>query len=115
MLIAPGQALGLLRKWLGGAWARRCIVNLKLPQKEPLVALAPVREFLAGVPRLRFQLRQLYHDRREVTLMAELAPGAGPPPGNPARERRPPRGPHPPGRGAGPKKRGSRRPGRGRR
>jgi 23S rRNA (cytidine2498-2'-O)-methyltransferase len=72
MLIAPGVALGLLRRWIAGGWARRMIVNLKLPQADPLVALAPIQEFLRGVPGLRWRLRQLYHDRREVTLMGEL-------------------------------------------
>jgi 23S rRNA C2498 (ribose-2'-O)-methylase RlmM len=73
MLIAPGQALGLLRKWLDGGWARQLVVNIKLPQAEPLVALTPILDYLRGVPGLRFHLRQLYHDRREVTLMGALS------------------------------------------
>jgi hypothetical protein len=73
MLIAPGACLGLLRKWVAGGWARRFIVNIKLPQKHPLRALAPLREFLAEIPGLNWRMRQLYHDRREVTLMGELA------------------------------------------
>jgi hypothetical protein len=72
MLIAPGVALGLLRRWIAGGWARRLVVNLKLPQTDPLVALAPIQDYLRSVPGLRFRLRQLYHDRREVTLMGEL-------------------------------------------
>ena len=72
MLIAPGACLGLLRKWVDGGWARRFIVNVKLPQKHPLAALAPLREFLAEIPGLQWRMRQLYHDRREVTLMGEL-------------------------------------------
>jgi 23S rRNA C2498 (ribose-2'-O)-methylase RlmM len=76
MLIAPGQALGLLRRWLDEGLARRLIVNIKLPQADPLVALAPIRNYLREVPGLRFALRQLYHDRREVTLMGELKGGA---------------------------------------
>lgn len=70
MLVAPGVCLGLLRKWLVQGWARHLVVNVKLPQREPLVALAPLREFLAGVPGLRVQIRQLFHDRREVTVLA---------------------------------------------
>ena len=73
MLIAPGQCLGLLRRWLARGQARRFIVNVKLPQRDPLVALRPIEEFLAGQRGLRFQLRQLYHDRREVTALGLVA------------------------------------------
>ncbi len=99
MLIAPGVALGLLRRWIAGGWARRLVVNVKLPQTDPLVALRPVQDYLRGVPGLRFRLRQLYHDRREVTLLGELmeAKGAAP-------ERRP-KGTKPPARRESPPKR----------
>jgi hypothetical protein len=69
MLIAPGVCLGLLRKWIEGGWMRRFVVNVKLPQREPLAALAPLCDFLAGVPGLAWRMRQLYHDRREVTVL----------------------------------------------
>lgn len=92
MLIAPGVALGLLRRWIAGGWARRMIVNLKLPQTDPLVALRPVQDYLRSVPGLRWRLRQLYHDRREVTLMGELTATKSAVP-----ERRP-KGSRPPGR-----------------
>ncbi len=84
MLIDPGQCLGLLRRWLGGGWMRRFIVNVKLPQREPLAALRPIEAFLAAQPGLRWSLRQLYHDRREVTAMGESARTAQ---GRPSRER----------------------------
>jgi 23S rRNA C2498 (ribose-2'-O)-methylase RlmM len=77
MLIAPGQALGLLRRWLDGGWARRLVVNIKLPQQYPLAALTPICAYLREVPGLRFQMRQLYHDRREVTVMGEVEMGQG--------------------------------------
>jgi 23S rRNA C2498 (ribose-2'-O)-methylase RlmM len=81
MLIAPGQALGLVRRWHQGGWARHLIVNFKLPQQDPLAALDPVRAALDGFAGFQYRLRQLYHDRREVTLMAECTPqgrqGAG--------------------------------------
>jgi 23S rRNA C2498 (ribose-2'-O)-methylase RlmM len=96
MLIAPGQALGLLRRWLSGGWARHLVVNIKLPQADPLVALAPIVDYLRGVPGLRFHLRQLYHDRREVTLMGELSgvtrshPSAPPRTPQPGKRAKPP-------------------------
>ncbi|MBI4082587.1 MAG: hypothetical protein HY423_08250 [Candidatus Lambdaproteobacteria bacterium] len=105
MLIAPGAALGLIRRWLAGGWLRRFIVNIKLPQRHPLVALAPIQEHLRGVPGCRFRLRHLYHDRREVTLMgtAEPQPGA---PRRPVHRRphrtEPHRAPHPTARGSAP-------------
>ncbi len=80
MLISPGVCLGLLRKWLGNGWARRFIVNVKLPQRNPLPALQPLRDYFAKERGLRVSLRQLYHDRREITVMGERTP-----PGKPAR------------------------------
>ena len=78
MLIAPGICLGLLRKWLGNGWTRRFIINIKLPQKNPLVAIAPMVEFLEQTPGLDWRLRQMYHDRREVTLTGSLDIGLTP-------------------------------------
>ena len=92
MLIAPGQALGLVRKWHEAGWARRFIVNFKLPQQQPYAALAPICAALDGLAGFRYRLRQLYHDRREVTLMAESTAQAG-------ASQRPPHvstAPHPP-------------------
>jgi FtsJ-like methyltransferase len=83
MLIAPGVCLGLLRKWIGAGWMRRFIVNVKLPQREPLAALRPLRDYLAGVPGLAWRMRQLYHDRREVTVLGELATAHALRPGHP--------------------------------
>jgi 23S rRNA (cytidine2498-2'-O)-methyltransferase len=72
MLIPPGVTLGLLRKWIGQGWARRFIVNVKLPQREPYAALRPLLEFLESVPVARLGLRQLHHDRREVTAWGRI-------------------------------------------
>lgn len=68
MLIPPGQALGMIRRWLDNNWARRFIVNIKLPQQEPMSAIQPIVESLECVPALTFGIRHLFHDRREVTL-----------------------------------------------
>ncbi len=72
MLLPPGQSLVLLRKWMDAGWMRRFVFNLKLPQGDPLAALAPFQHDLEGRPGVRYLLRQLYHDRDEVTLMGEL-------------------------------------------
>ena len=71
MLIAPGIALGLVRKWHEGGWARNYVVNLKLPQQHPDATLVPIQTALDALPGFRYRLRQLYHDRREVTLLGE--------------------------------------------
>lgn len=71
MLIPPGPALGLLRRWVGGKLARRFICNIKIPQQHPWVAIKPVDDWLRSQKGLRYRIRQTYHDRREVTVMGE--------------------------------------------
>ncbi|TAJ95906.1 MAG: hypothetical protein EPO31_00335 [Gammaproteobacteria bacterium] len=71
MLIPPGPALGLLRRWVGGKLAHRFICNIKIPQQHPWVAIKPVDDWLRSQKGLRYRIRQTYHDRREVTVMGE--------------------------------------------
>jgi 23S rRNA C2498 (ribose-2'-O)-methylase RlmM len=70
MLIAPGVALGLLRRWLASGRARRIICNIKLPQEQAYQSVKPVEDLLRGQSRYSWSIKQLYHDRREVTVMA---------------------------------------------
>ena len=72
MLVPPGKALGLLRRWLGQGWCRRFVVNLKLPQANPLPALMPIQDYLGSLAGIHWRLRHLYHDRQEVTLFGQL-------------------------------------------
>lgn len=70
MLVAPGVALGLLRRWMGQRLMRRLVVNIKIPQQQAYAAIAPVLAYLrAEAAHYRCEVRQLYHDRREVTVM----------------------------------------------
>lgn len=71
MLIAPGVALGLLRRWLENGRAHRIICNIKLPQERPYQAIRPIKHLLAQQTRYKPMIRQLYHDRREVTVMMD--------------------------------------------
>lgn len=71
MLIPPGKAFGVLKYWVGGKHCRRLILNIKLPQEQPLPALLPLVDWLGC--RGTFEARQLYHDRREVTVFGNLA------------------------------------------
>jgi 23S rRNA (cytidine2498-2'-O)-methyltransferase len=67
MLVPPGVTLGLLRKWIEQGWTRRFVVNVKLPQRDAYRALAPLEAFLAEARGVTAEIRQLHHDRREVT------------------------------------------------
>lgn len=70
MLVAPGVALGLLRRWLETGKTRRIVYNIKLPQEHPYAAIKPVEELLRKQRAFHVAIRQLYHDRREITVMA---------------------------------------------
>ncbi len=72
MLIPPGQTLGMIRKWVEEPLARRFVFNIKLPQQHLYPVLRPIEAYLRRVPGLRFQMRQLYHDRREVTVFGVI-------------------------------------------
>lgn len=71
MLVAPGVALGMLRRWMTRKLARRMVVNVKIPQQDAYTAIAPVLGFLE-TQRANWHatVKQLYHDRREVTILA---------------------------------------------
>ena len=77
MLVAPGQALSVFRTWAERGWAKRFVFAVKLPQEHPWPVLAPVEAALRRYAGGRFQLRQLYHDRREVTAFGRLPPPVG--------------------------------------
>jgi 23S rRNA C2498 (ribose-2'-O)-methylase RlmM len=72
MLIAPGVALGLLRRWTATARARHIICNIKLPQENPWQSIEPVEKMLQDQTSYRWSIKQLYHDRREVTVMMTM-------------------------------------------
>ena len=72
MLIPPGRTLGMLRKWMDGRWLRRFVVNVKIPQDHPWSVIRPLEEYLGSLRGVTFRIRQLYHDRREVTMMGRM-------------------------------------------
>lgn len=72
MLVPSGKNLGMMRRWFDHRWMRQFAINLKLPQQAPDAVLVPIEDYLATVPDLWFRIRQLYHDRREVTLFGRL-------------------------------------------
>lgn len=72
MLVAPGRVADLLERWLQGPAMRRFVINVKLPEGPPLIALKPLRRLLERATAFRTEIRHLYHDREEVTLLGGL-------------------------------------------
>lgn len=72
MLIAPPKALTLLKKWIGQSWCENLIVNIKLPQQNPYMGLGAILDWVDSLPGHQLQIRQLYHDRQEVTVFGRV-------------------------------------------
>ena len=74
---SPSRVATLAAQWMAEGLCRRCIFNLKLPMKkrweEVRRCAGIVHEALAG-RRHALRIRQLYHDREEVTAFL-AAPG----------------------------------------
>jgi len=68
MLIPPGKALGVVRNWLRHGGAKRLIFNVKIPQENLMGAVTPLFDFLHDQDAYSVNARQLFHDRREVTV-----------------------------------------------
>jgi 23S rRNA (cytidine2498-2'-O)-methyltransferase len=72
MALPPSRIAVLVARWIGEGHARRAIFNLKLPMKKRYDEVrrceAILRDALARarIPHT-LTLRQLYHDREEVT------------------------------------------------
>jgi 23S rRNA (cytidine2498-2'-O)-methyltransferase len=81
----PSRIAAMVARWIGEGHARRAIFNLKLPMKKRYDEVrrceAVIRDALATA-RVKYTLalRQLYHDREEVTAYcAATGSGAGAP------------------------------------
>ncbi len=72
MVEQPARIAKLVAKWLANGWARYAIFNLKLPMKKRHEEVARCREIIgeamedAGKSYI-LQMKQLYHDREEIT------------------------------------------------
>lgn len=73
MLVAPGVAQGLMRRWMQRRGMKHMVCNAKIPQQQPYAAIVDLEKQLNKQSDYTFQIRQLYHDRREVTVMASLS------------------------------------------
>lgn len=70
MLIPPGDAFGICKWWVQGHHCSKIVMNLKLPQQHPMAALQPIIDWLDHHHGL--EMRQLCHDRREVTVFGKV-------------------------------------------
>ena len=68
MAFRPLEVAGLLAKWARRGWARMLVANLKLPMKKKAEMLFRVRDILSDGGWQHLRVRQLYHDRDEVTV-----------------------------------------------
>jgi len=67
----PLEVAQLLAKWGRNRWATHLVANIKLPMKDKTATLRRVREVLeANGAWQHVRMRQLYHDRDEVTVSA---------------------------------------------
>jgi 23S rRNA (cytidine2498-2'-O)-methyltransferase len=66
----PLEVAQLLAKWGRKGWAIRLVANVKLPMKDKWPTLDRVRATLEGGGWRNVKMRQLYHDRDEVTVAA---------------------------------------------
>jgi 23S rRNA (cytidine2498-2'-O)-methyltransferase len=69
----PLEVAQLLGKWARNRWALQLVSNIKLPMNDKLPTLLRVRHTLESSGWTRVRMRQLYHDRDEVTLTARRA------------------------------------------
>jgi 23S rRNA (cytidine2498-2'-O)-methyltransferase len=66
----PLEVAQLLAKWGRKQWAIRLVANIKLPMKDKWPTLDRVRATLEQGGWRNLKMRQLYHDRDEVTVTA---------------------------------------------
>lgn len=68
MAYRPLEVAALLARWGRRRWARFLLCNIKLPMKKRVEMIRRVREILSTGGWTDLRVRQLYHDRDEVTI-----------------------------------------------
>jgi 23S rRNA (cytidine2498-2'-O)-methyltransferase len=69
----PLEVAQLLAKWARRGWASFLVANLKLPMKDKNPVIHRARSLLEEAGWAPLRVRQLYHDRDEVTVMGARA------------------------------------------
>jgi len=77
MVEKPRRVAELIAQWLAAGWCRQAIFNLKLPMKqrynEIQLCLALIRDHVAAEGKtVELRAKQLYHDREEITVFAQI-------------------------------------------
>lgn len=70
MVEQPRRIAALMVDWLAAGWCRQAVFNLKLPMKKRYQEVRHCRQLIEqslDAGRYQLRLRQLYHDRQEVT------------------------------------------------
>ncbi len=70
MVWRPLEVVALLAKWARRGWASMMIANVKLPMKSKAEFVHRLRDVLRDGGWEHVRVRQLYHDREEVTFAA---------------------------------------------
>lgn len=70
MAYRPLEVAGLLARWGRRRWARFLIANFKLPMKQRVSMVGRIADILQSGGWTGLKIRQLYHDRDEVTVIA---------------------------------------------
>ena len=73
----PLEVAQLLGKWARNRWALHLVANVKLPMKDRLPMVQRVRAVLEDAGWRHLRVRQLYHDRDEVTVSARSRCSSG--------------------------------------
>lgn len=75
MVEQPRRVIELMSLWLKDGAARAALFNLKLPMKKRALAIREARAHVTATlgPRFALSIRQLYHDREEVTAWLRSA------------------------------------------
>jgi len=73
ILDKPEVIFILLNKWISQKWCRSFIVNIKVGRNDPILLLEKIRDSKNGILPFckHLYIRQLYHDREEITLMGQ--------------------------------------------
>ncbi|MFO0599537.1 MAG: SAM-dependent methyltransferase [Myxococcaceae bacterium] len=66
----PLEVAQMLAKWARKRFAAQLVANVKLPMKDKLPTLVRVRATLTDAGWKQVKMRQLYHDRDEITVTA---------------------------------------------
>ena len=69
----PLEVAQLLGKWARKGWAGQLVANFKLPMKDRLPVVVELRGLLEDAGWRQVRVKQLYHDRDEVTVTARAA------------------------------------------